>query len=118
MKLLKPEPSDLRIQFRTAAEKLKIIDDANQCTILVPYGEGEKWINFLKKDEIPRLKCLRKLQRYTINVYKEQFNKLNSRGSLEEITLGIFALNNSVEYNDQTGLLIDETLNDPEDFIC
>jgi len=118
LKLLKPDTSDLGIQFRTAAEKFKIIDDANQRNILVPYGEGKKWIEFLKKGEIPRLKCLRKLQRYTINIYRDQFLNLQNRGSLEEITLGIFVLNNTVEYNGQTGLLVDEIPNDPEDYMC
>ena len=117
-KLLKPDSFELGIQFRTAADKFKIINDENQQNIMVPYLEGEKWIKLLKKGEIPRAKCLRKLQRYTINLYSEQFNKLQNRGSLEEITLGIFALNNKVEYNDQIGLLIDEMPNDPEDFMC
>ena len=116
--LLKPESSELEIQFKTVDEKFKIIDDRNQYNILVRYGDGDKWINFLKKGEIPRVKCLRKLQRYTINIYSDQFNKIYNRGSLEEVIPGIFALNNKVEYNEQIGLLIDEMPNDPEDFMC
>ena len=118
MKLLKPDPSDLGIQFRSAAEQFKIINDANQNTIFVPFGEGKKWIALLKKGEIPRARCLRKLQRYTITMYSDQFTKLLGRGSLEEIIPGRFALNNQVEYSDQIGLLIDELPNDPEDFMC
>jgi CRISPR-associated endonuclease/helicase Cas3 len=118
LKLLKPEFPDLGIQFRTAAEKFKIINDANQQNIFVPYGEGKKWIEFLKNSGIPTRKVLRKLQRYTINIYKEQFFCLQNRGSLEEIIPGVFVLNNTVEYNDQVGLLIDEMSNDPEDYIC
>ena len=117
MKLLKPEFTNLGIQFRTAAENFKIINNANQRSIMIPYGEGKKWIEFLKNSGIPIKKVLRKLQRYTINIYKDQFFRLHTRGSLEEIIPGIFALNNTVEYNDQTGLLIDEMPNDPEDYI-
>jgi CRISPR-associated endonuclease/helicase Cas3 len=118
MKLLKPDFPDFGIQFRTAAEAFKIINDANQRSILVPYGEGEKWIDLLKNSEIPIKKLLRKLQRYTINIYSDQFRNLQNRGSLKEIIPGIFALNNTVEYNNEIGLLIDEMPNDPEDFMC
>ena len=118
MKLLKPDFSELGIQFRTAAEAFKIINDANQHSILVPYEEGEKWIDLLKKSEIPIRKLLRKLQRYTINIYNDQFLCLQNRGSLKEIIPGIFALNNTVEYSNEIGLLIDEMPNDPEDFMC
>jgi len=118
MKLLTPEFSDLGIQFRTASENFKIINDANQRSIMVPYGEGKEWIKLLGNSKIPTGKVLRKLQRYTINIYGDQFSLLHTRGSLEEIIPGIFVLNNTVEYNDQIGLLIDEMPNDPEDFIC
>ncbi|MDR2951855.1 MAG: CRISPR-associated helicase Cas3' [Treponema sp.] len=118
MKLLKIDSSDLGIQFRTAAGNFKIINDANQCSIIVPYGEGKKWIELLKNSKIPTGKVLRKLQRYTINIYRDQFSCLQGRGSLEEIISGLFALNNTVEYNDQIGLLIDGMPNDPVDFIC
>jgi len=118
LKLLKPEFPDLGIQFRAAAENFKIINDTNQHSIFVPYEEGKKWIEFLKNSGIPIKKVLRKLQRYTINIYNDQFFRLHTRGSLEEIIPGIFALNNTVEYNDQTGLFFDEIPNDPEDYIC
>jgi CRISPR-associated endonuclease/helicase Cas3 len=118
MKLLKPELPDWGIQFRSAAEGFKIINDAYQRTIIVPYGEGEKWIELLKKNAISTTILLRKLQRYTINTYTDQFSCLQNRGSLEEIIPGIFALNNKIEYNEQIGLLIDEMPNDPEDFMC
>ena len=117
MKLLKPEFPDLGIQFRTASEAFKIIDDAKQRSILVPYGEGEKWISLLKNSGIPTSVLLRKLQRFSINIYIDQFNALQKRGSLEEVIPGFFALNNTVEYSNHVGLLIDELPNDPEDYI-
>jgi CRISPR-associated endonuclease/helicase Cas3 len=118
MKLLKPEFQDLGIQFRAAAENFKIISDANQRGIIIPYGEGQKWIELLKNSKIPAGKLLRKLQRYTINIYMDQFSSLQKRGSLEEVIPGIFVLNNKVEYSNEIGLLIDEMPNDPEDFMC
>jgi CRISPR-associated endonuclease/helicase Cas3 len=118
LKLLTPDFPDIGIQFREAAEAFKIIDDANQHSIMIPYGEGKKWIGLLKKNEIPTSIILRKLQRYTINIYEDQFFCLKNGGSLVEIILGVFALNNTVEYSNEIGLLIDELPNDPEDFIA
>ena len=41
MKLLRPDISECGIQFRSAAEAFRIIDDSTQRTILVPYGDRE-----------------------------------------------------------------------------
>jgi CRISPR-associated endonuclease/helicase Cas3 len=111
-------PAELGIQFRSAAEAFHIIDDKNQRTIVVPYKKGVMYIRLLKKNLVPAKKLLRKLQRYTITIYVNQFNKMQRRGSLEEIFPGVFALNNPVEYKEDIGLLIDEMPNDPETFIC
>ncbi|GHV72798.1 CRISPR-associated helicase Cas3 [Spirochaetia bacterium] len=114
--LLKPTPS-LGIQFRSAGELFKLIDDKNQRTILVPYQEGERLIALLKKNTGFERNLLRKLQRYTINIYINQFVELQRRGSLEEIVPGVFALTTTVEYDKAIGLLIDEMPNNPETFM-
>ncbi|GHU73485.1 CRISPR-associated helicase Cas3 [Spirochaetia bacterium] len=114
--LLKPSPS-LGIQFRSAAELFKLIDDKNQRTILVPYQEGERLIALLKNNTDFERNLLRKLQRYTINIYINQFIELQRRGSLEEIVPGVFALTTTVEYDKAIGLLIDEMPNNPETFM-
>jgi CRISPR-associated endonuclease/helicase Cas3 len=118
--LLKPDPPHWGIQFREAAGLFRIIDDKDQRSILVPYKDGEQLIKLLEKNRVPERNLLRKLQRYTINIYSNQFSELQRRGSLKEVLpdLGIFALNNTVEYKEETGLLITEMPNDPEDFIA
>ena len=117
LKLLKPEFPDCGIQFRSAADAFKIIDDKNQRSIVVPYGEGEELLRLLEKGKVPERGLLRKLQKFTINIYSGQFDALQERGSIEEILPGIFSLNNTVEYNKEVGLLIDEMPNDPLDFM-
>ncbi|MDR2748238.1 MAG: CRISPR-associated endonuclease Cas3'' [Treponema sp.] len=121
MKLLYPDPPRLNIQFRSASEEFKIIDDKSQRTILVRYGEGESLIKLLKdagkSGEGFEKKLLRKLQRYTINIYRDQFFVLQNRGSLIEIIPGVFALTSAVEYDKHVGLLIDEMPNDPQDYM-
>jgi CRISPR-associated endonuclease/helicase Cas3 len=83
---------------------------------LVRYSEGDKLIDLLKFKG-PDRGLMRKLQRYTVNVYNEEFNLLLQRGSIVEVQPGIFALTSSIEYSRETGLMVDETLFDPEDLI-
>lgn len=117
--LLNPYHNDLQecsIYFRTAAARFRIIDESLQETILVPYGEGERLINLLKSKGPDRW-ILRKLQRYTVNVYKHDFNQLRQRGALEEVCPKIYALVTSLDYSEETGLLVEETPFDPEQFV-
>jgi CRISPR-associated endonuclease/helicase Cas3 len=116
IKLLQPDVSECGIQFRSAAEAFKIIDDSMQRTILVPYVDGEILIKKLKT-EGPARWLLRKLQRYSVNIYLNQFVELEERGSLEEVYPGIFALSCKIEYDENVGLLIDEMPSDPNAFI-
>jgi CRISPR-associated endonuclease/helicase Cas3 len=108
LELLKPDSPHLGIQFREAAAQFKIIDDEKQYTILVPYRAGEKLIEQLKNGKASEKILLRKLQRYTINIYEAQFNGLQSGSLLEEVFPGVFALNNTAAYSEEIGLLIEE----------
>jgi CRISPR-associated endonuclease/helicase Cas3 len=118
IKLLTPEPPDRVMQFRTAGEQFRIIDDDATRTIFVPYKEGENLLKALKNPVNPAGPLLRKLQRYAVNIYVNQFNELERRGSLEEIMPGVFALNNKIEYDKDIGLLVDETPRDSAAFVC
>jgi CRISPR-associated endonuclease/helicase Cas3 len=115
--LLKPDAADLGIRFREASDLFKIIDDKNERAILVPYQEGKTYIDLLKNSRIPEKILLRKLQRFSVNIYIEQFTVMLARGSLEEVAVGIFALNNTVEYDAETGLLVDELPDNPGTFM-
>ena len=117
LKLLRPDGPDCGIQFRSAAEAFRIIDDRLQRTVLVPYGEGEKFINQLKAVG-PERWLLRKLQRYAVSVYVNQFTMMQDRGSLEEVAPGVFALICTVEYDDKVGLLVDEMPTDPTSYMA
>ncbi len=109
--LLKPDPHDCGIQFRKAAEDFKIIDDKAQRSILVPYGKGQKLIGMLKSLG-PERWLLRKLQRYTVNVYMGDFFSLEKKGAIECICgggdSGIYAVTNDLDYDPALGLLVDD----------
>lgn len=109
------DPQECSMYFRTAAEKFRIINDSLQKTILIPYGEGKTLIGKLKALGPDRW-LMRKLQRYTVNIYNHDFSQLLKRGAIEEIYSGIYALKSDFDYSVQLGLLIDTSF-DPEDFI-
>lgn len=114
--LLSPDQIECGIYFRTAAKKFRMIDDTLQKTILVRYGEGERLINLLKSQG-PDRRLMRKLQRYTVNVYNNDFERLLRQGAIEEVQPKIFALTTNSQYSKDTGLIVDETFYNPEQFI-
>ncbi|HHV65557.1 MAG TPA: CRISPR-associated helicase Cas3' [Peptococcaceae bacterium] len=116
IKLLSPDLKDGGIFFRTASDRFKLIDDSLQKTILVRFGEGEKLIDLLKSAG-PERWLMRKLQRYTVNIYHEEFLQLRKRGAIEEVWPNIYALVSNLDYSEDTGLLIEDTPYDPEKFM-
>lgn len=104
IRLLTKDARSMCIQFRTAAERFRIIDDAG-FQLLVSYNEeSEMLLNTLRKDG-PKRWLMRKLQRYSVTVYKNDLTKLCNIGVVEEIHLGIYALSSSKTYSEKTGLL-------------
>lgn len=114
--LLSREQQEGSIYFRTAAERFRLIDDSLLKTVLVRYGEGETLIDLLKSKG-PERWMMRKLQRYTVSVYNADFNKMLGEGIIEEVQPKIFALASRITYSKDVGLLVDETLFDPDKFI-
>lgn len=113
---LQPSPTDLGINFRSAAKNFRIIDDSLQEPVLVPYGEGKKLINKLKYGG-PNREILRRLQRFTVNVYTQEFNLMRQRSSIVEVQPNIFALQTDKEYSDTIGLMIDDICLDPGELV-
>lgn len=105
IKLLTPGPQDCGVYFRTAAERFELIDDSQQKTILVRYGEGNKWIDLLRFQGAERA-LLRRLQRYTVTISKETFNDMLKRRAISEIQPGMFALASEMDYSKEVGLLL------------
>lgn len=122
LKLLQPDGQSLGIQFRTAAEAFKLIDDQNTKPILIPYRKGKALIERLElartNPEISARKLFRQLQRYTVNIYTNQFNQLLERGSLKEVYPQVFALECEIEYDNIIGLLVEEIPGNPMSYIC
>lgn len=106
--LLKPDHYECAIQFRTAASKFRIIDDSNQKSVIVPYGKGAKLIELLKAHG-PERYLLRKLQRYIVNIYENEFTEMNRKGAVMEVYPGIFTLATPLDYDGNMGLKTDSS---------
>ena len=103
--------SRLEFEFRTAADKFRLIDDEDQATVIVPYvSEGkasiEPLIGKLRRGATDRW-LLRKLQRYTVTVRRKQVETWQARGDVKELVPGIYLLTDDLRYDDRLGLLPD-----------
>lgn len=117
-KVLEPLTSDaatMQIQFRTAAQRFRMIDDQNTITVFVRYGGEDSQVDSLlyRLAEKPENWVLRKLQRHTVTLYQNQFYDMLARGELEEIGEGFYAQSGSGVYDEQLGLRVKETIFTP-----
>jgi CRISPR-associated endonuclease/helicase Cas3 len=78
-----------KIQFRTAGNEFKLIDDQAQQPVFVRFKDNDKWLQELRSIG-PTRKNMRKLQRYTVNVSKSDFEKAKLDGLAEEIWPGFW----------------------------
>ena len=101
---LQQTADELKIQFRTAAQRFKMIDEKDTVSVIVRYGDNDSLLSILAKGEPDRW-LLRKLQRYTVTLYKYQFDKMLRRGEIEEICQGFYAQSEAGIYHSTLGLL-------------
>jgi len=104
--LLTQDARDCQIQFRTVAEKFKLIDDSAYQTFLVRYGDNDALLGILEK-EGPQRWLMRKLQRYSVNLPKYLFAQLEKQGDVREIWSGIYAQVGDKLYDKSLGVVID-----------
>jgi len=102
----------MEVQFRSAAERFRLIDDSSVKSFYVLYGEGDSYIDFLKRKG-PESWILRKLQRYSVSVSKYAFEKLLSQGRIQEISPGYYAQGFEGFYSEDLGVLLDEEMIQP-----
>ena len=104
--LLTQDARVCEIQFRTVAEKFRLIDDSAYQTILVRYGDNDALLVKLEK-EGPQRWLMRKLQRYSVNIPKRLFAQLKKQGDLREIWQGIYAQVGDKLYDKALGVVVD-----------
>lgn len=82
---LKVESKTLSVEFRSAADAFRLIDDQDSASVIVRYAEHrdeiEKLLGMLAA-EGPARWLMRKLQRYTVSIHKRVADKMLMQGSL------------------------------------
>ena len=104
--LLTQDARECEIQFRTVAEKFRLIDDSAYQTILVRYADNDMFLGKLEKSG-PERWLMRKLQRYSVNVPKHVFAQLEKQGDVREIWQGIYAQVGDTLYDKELGVVTD-----------
>jgi len=84
------QKGELGIQFRSAAEKFRLIDDAG-VPVIVPFKSGKdevspvyNWLEELEKNPLQRW-AYRKLQRYTVSLPEHRVNEMVKKGIVDEL---------------------------------
>ncbi len=101
----------LEVNFRTAAEKFKLIQDEDSAPVIVRYRDPDciddsvdALLATLRKDG-PQRWLMRKLQRYTVNIHQREAMKLLEQGDIEEAVPGLFVQVSDLLYHPVLGLL-------------
>ncbi|MEW6446034.1 MAG: CRISPR-associated helicase Cas3' [Pseudomonadota bacterium] len=109
----KLDASTLAVNFRTAAEKFRLIADEDTVPVVVLYrgpdGQDDsidKWLRILRKDG-PQRWLMRKLQRYTVNLHRRQAQTLLAQSDIEEILPGLYVQISDWLYDEDLGVLPD-----------
>ena len=111
------------VNFRTAAEHFRLIDEAEGATVFVRYKRNvdddaiDVLLNTLKK-EGPQRWLLRKLQRYGVSIYQRDLKHLEGLGDIEPLGgdfpgLYVQPFGNDMLYNRVLGVNVDGAPGDP-----
>lgn len=113
---LKPN-KHVEFLFRSAAGKFRLIDETQQASVIVRYGEGADLIEQLRRVG-PERWLLRKLQRYVVNLPRHQHQMLLRNADIQEIQPGLFVQAHDGLYHPDLGLLGDDpAYHEPETLI-
>lgn len=108
------EAAKCKFNFRTAAEKFRLIDEEGQTAIIVRFGESPGLIASLEASQnlepYQRRAILRKLQRYTVNIREHECKKLMAGSDVQEVFPGVFVLVSDGLYRADIGLVMGEAL--------
>ena len=100
--------------FRTAADKFRLIKEEGQTAVIVRYGESPGLIDSLATSQnlepYQRRGILRKLQRYTVNIREYECKKLTNSGDIKEIFEGCYVQQSDTLYHPQLGLLLSKDI--------
>lgn len=90
-------------QFRTAAEKFRLIND-DSVSVGIAFGQGSELAEKIRRGGLTQ-ELARRFSRYQVNIRWYEFEKLRKQGAIEEIAPHCYFAG-GIAYNAQCGLLI------------
>ena len=91
--------------FKTAAEKFKIIE-SNTVAVIIPYNDqARELLRKLAFVQFP-MAILRQLQQYTVNIYEKEFDNLNALGVITMEVDTYAVLKDMAYYDAKTGIIL------------
>ncbi len=100
---------ECRYAFRTAARKMRLIDESAYASVVVLYGEGAKLARLLESQG-PERWVLRRLQRYVVNLPRRVHQMLVVAGAIREVHPGLFVQGHAALYDDRLGFRADRSI--------
>ncbi len=97
--------------FKTVGRIFKVFDERTT-DVLVPYGDGQQWIDELKKLQHRGVEwekfgeIMQHVKKYTVSVFEWQQKKLDQAGMLERLLDGRILALSGQAYNDNFGLTV------------
>lgn len=91
--------------FAAVAKQFQLIDTDTRTVLIDQEEEAKLIIERIKRGECSR-QLVRDAGQYCVNVYNNDFEKLNGAGRLEAIDLGFYVLRNREQYTEEKGLEI------------
>lgn len=124
---LDAQRNSLKMQFKTAANDFRLIDDDSQKSVIVWYEDAE--VNsqeLIRKLEMvgPKRSIMRRLQRCTVNIPKNYWSELQKIGYIQEIKgpdgrgLDIWQQGSSSLYTKEFGFSLEGPQFQGMEFIC
>jgi CRISPR-associated endonuclease/helicase Cas3 len=118
--MLQVEPKTLGVQFRSASDAFRLIDDKDSAMVVVRYAaqgpEIEKLLGMLAA-EGPARWLMRKLQRYTVSIHKRMADKMLAQGDLTLPMPGLYVqVDTDNLYDPVLGLKLGDDIYNPGGF--
>jgi len=105
-RLLQVEPDCSGVQFRTAATRMRMIDDDGR-PLFVRFDERSERLIEQLRHAGPNRALMRRLQRYAVSVRSWVFDILLERGDIEPVWGDLHALVSPALYDGDVGLLLE-----------
>jgi CRISPR-associated endonuclease/helicase Cas3 len=108
---------ECRFAFRSAARKMRLIDEDAYAPVVVLWEEGAQLAGLLEAAG-PERWLLRKLQRYVVNLPRHVHRRLLDAGAIREVHAGVFVQGHGALYDERLGFCADRSIvYEPDDLV-